>query len=161
MECPLPRADSDYGRGKDSPPQLPHPLRQYHGAAMPLLPSSPRAELVRAAVHAAAAVVGQAVTALVVTVAAAGVEVEVRVSAEEVLAVLGPVERPALTGLESELLAVLTDKESKPAAIAHRAGKNLNSHVYDALRSLAIKGYAGRGERGGYLLVHSRFHGIE
>ena len=103
---------------------------------MPPPPSSPRAELVRAAVHAAAAVVGQAVTALVVTVAAVGVEVEVRVSAEEVRAVLGPVAVEGLSVLAEALRAKLTPEPTTAKRLAREAGYSMGSHVYAALREL-------------------------
>ena len=124
-------------------------------------PSSPRASVVRACLLALVAAAGDPADTVEITIHSNGSTIVYAVGPDEARAVLGPVERPALTGLESELLAVLTDRESKPGAIALRAGKNLNSHVYDALRALVTKGYARRGERGGYLLLHSRFDGIE
>lgn len=60
-----------------------------------------------------------------------------------------------LTPLETELYAVLSADELKPAAIARRAGKNCNAHVYAALKSLVTKGHAERCQRGGYRRLSS------
>lgn len=100
------------------------------------LPPSPRAELVRAAVHAAAAVAGQAVTALVVTVAAVGVEVEVRVSAEEVRAVLGPAAVEGLSPVAQAIYRVLTLEPQTAKTLARMAGYHVNPHFRGGLREL-------------------------
>ena len=116
------------------------------------VPSSPRASVVRACLLALAAAAGAPAEAVEITIRSNGSTLTYAVTPDEARAVLGPVERPALTPLEGELLAVLTERESKPGAIAARAGKNCTAHVYTALHSLVTKGYARRGERQGYLL---------
>ncbi|HEX5270544.1 MAG TPA: hypothetical protein VFW33_08670 [Gemmataceae bacterium] len=116
-------------------------------------PPSTRAEVVRACVRLLSAAEPVLTEPVRVIVRHGATRLVFDVSADEVRAILGPPVRPPLTELESDLLAVLTEAESKPAAIATRARKNANSHVYAALRSLADKGYAKKGPRGGYMLA--------
>lgn len=114
--------------------------------------SSPRASVVRACLLALAAAAGAPAEAVEIVIRSNGSTLVYSVTPDEVRAVLGPVERAPLTPLEGELLAVLTEKESKPAAIARRAGKQTcHSGVYEALHALVDKGYARQGQRGGYL----------
>jgi hypothetical protein len=72
------------------------------------------------------------------------------VTPAEARALIGPRPTEGLTDLEAALYAALTDRESKPAAVARRAGKNPHQHVYGALKSLVQKGYAVRLPTGGY-----------
>ena len=121
---------------------------------MPSLPSgeTPRVSLIRAAVLLLASVAGAPSAEIEISVQSNGTRISATVTPAEAAAILGPVERPTLGELETALLAAMTDRESKPAAIARRAGRNCNAHVYAALKSLVAKGYAMRGASSGYLL---------
>ena len=119
---------------------------------MPSLPSgeTPRASMIRAAVLLFASVAGAPSAEIEISVESNGTRFTATVTPAEAAAILGPRSVEGLTDLEAALYAVLTDRESKPAAIARRAGKNPHQHVYGALKSLVTKGYAARHPGGGY-----------